>query len=56
MKIPGILFNPITLIVVELKKLEVEGFGVYVDKSTMEMDKLFPAKNRFAAFVKERST
>ena len=48
-----ILFNLIILFVVELKKLEVEGFGVYVDKSTMEVDKLFPAKNCFAAFVKK---
>ena len=47
-----ILFNLIILFVVELKKLEVEGFGVYVDK-TMEVDKLFPAKNCFAAFVKK---
>ena len=37
----------------ELKKLEVEGFEVYVNKSTMEVDKLFPAKNCFAAFVKK---
>ena len=41
------------IIVVELKKLEAEGFGVYVDKTTMEVDKLFPAKNCFAAFVKK---
>ena len=33
--------------------MEAEGFGVYVDKSTMEVDKLFPAKNCFAAFVKK---
>ena len=41
------------IIVVELKKLEAEGFGVYVDKTTMEVNKLFPAKNCFAAFVKK---
>ena len=33
--------------------MEAEGFGVYVDKSTMEVDKLFRAKNCFAAFVKK---
>ena len=33
--------------------MEAEGFGVYVDKTTMEVDKLFPAKNCFAAFVKK---
>ena len=38
---------------VELKKLEEEGFGVYVDKSRMEQDKIFPIKNCFAAFVKK---
>ena len=48
-----ILFHLLIIIVVELKKLEVEGFGVYVDKTTMEVDKLFPAKNSFAAFVKK---
>ena len=26
---------------------------MYVDKSTIEVDKLFPAKNCFAAFVKK---
>ena len=41
------------LILVELKKLEDEGFGVYVDKSQMEHDKIFPIKNCFAAFVKK---
>ena len=41
------------IIVVELKKLEAEGFGVYVDKTTTEVDKLFPAKNCFVAFVKK---
>ena len=49
----GILFQQLIIIVVELKKLEAEGFGVYVDKTTMEVDKLFPAKNCFAAFVKK---
>ena len=39
--------------IVELKKLEEEGFGVYVDKSRMEQDKIFPIKNCFAAFVKK---
>ena len=48
-----ILFQQLIIIVVELKKLEAEGFGVYVDKTTMEVDKLFPAKNCFAAFVKK---
>ena len=38
---------------VELKKLESEGFGVYVDKIQMEEDKIFPSKNCFAAFVKK---
>ena len=33
--------------------MEAEGFGVYVDKTTMEVNKLFPAKNCFAAFVKK---
>ena len=46
-------FNLIILFVIELKKMEVEGFGVYVDKTTMEVDKLFPAKNCFPAFVKK---
>ena len=49
----GILFEPFIIIVVELKKLEAEGFGVYVDKTTMGVDKLFPANNCFAAFVKK---
>ena len=48
-----ILFQQLIIIVVELKKLEAEGFGVYMDKTTMEVDKLFPAKNCFAAFVKK---
>ena len=48
-----ILFEQLIIIVVELKKLEAEGFGVYMDKTTMEVDKLFPAKNCFAAFVKK---
>ena len=48
------LFIYFTLfILVELKKLEEEGFGVYVDKSRMETDKIFPIKNCFAAFVKK---
>ena len=38
---------------VELKKFEEEGFGVYVDKSQMEHDKIFLIKNCFAAFVKK---
>ena len=38
---------------VELKKLEEEGFGVYVDKNRMEQDKIFPIRNCFAAFVKK---
>ena len=42
----------IFLLLVELKKLQSEGFGVYVDKSTMECDKIFPTKQCFAAFVK----
>ena len=37
---------------VELKKLQSEGFGIYVDKSTMECDKIFPTKQCFSAFVK----
>ena len=37
---------------VELKKLQSKGFGVYVDKSKMEIDKIFPTKQCFAAFVK----
>ena len=41
------------LISVELKKLDSEGFGVYIDKNRMENDKIFPSKNCFAAFVKE---
>ena len=41
------------LIAVELKKLECEGFGVYIDKNRMENDKIFPSKNCFAAFVKK---
>ena len=48
-----ILFEQLIIIVVELKKLEAEGFGVYVDKTTMEVDKFFPAKKCFAAFVKK---
>ena len=32
--------------------MQAEGFGVYVDKSTMEVDKIFPSKQCFAAFVK----
>ena len=32
------------LIAVELKKLECEGFGVYIDKNRMENDKIFPPK------------
>ena len=49
-----ILFIYFTLLIlVELKKLEEEGFGVYVDKSRMEKDKIFPIKNCFAAFVKK---
>ena len=35
-----------------MKKLQSEGFGVYVDKSKMESDKIFPTKQCFAAFVK----
>ena len=35
-----------------MKKLQSEGFGVYVDKSKMEIDKIFPTKQCFAAFVK----
>ena len=41
------------LIAVELKKLDCEGFGVYIDKNRMENDKIFPSKNCFAAFVKK---
>ena len=41
------------LIAVELKKLECEGFGVYIDKNRMENDKIFPSRNCFAAFVKK---
>ena len=41
------------LIAVELKKLDSEGFGVYIDKNRMENDKIFPSKNCFAAFVKK---
>ena len=41
------------VITVELKKLQAEGFGVYVDKNRMEEDKIFPSKNCFAAFVKK---
>ena len=41
------------LISVELKKLDSEGFGVYIDKNRMEDDKIFPSKNCFAAFVKK---
>ena len=48
-----ILFEQLIINVVELKKLEAEGFGVYMDKTTMEVDKLFPAKNCFAAFFKK---
>ena len=39
------------LIAVELKKLECEGFGVYIDKNRMENDKIFPSRNCFAAFI-----
>ena len=41
------------LISVELKKLDPEGFGVYIGKNRMEIDKIFPSKNCFAAFVKK---
>ena len=53
LKYGRILFEILIIIVDELKKLEAEGFGVYIDKTTMEVDKLFPAKNCFAAFVKK---
>ena len=33
--------------------MEAEGSGAYMDKTTIEVDKLFPAKNSFAAFVKK---
>ena len=36
-----------------MKKLDCEGFGVYIDKNRMENDKIFPSKNCFAAFVKK---
>ena len=41
------------LISVELKKLDSEEFGVYIDKNRMENDEIFPSKNCFAAFVKK---
>ena len=43
----------IIIFTVELKKLETEGFGVYINKNYMERDKLFPQKNCFSAFVKK---
>ena len=46
--------NNITILIsVELKKLDSEGFGVYIDKNRMENDKLFPSNNCFPAFVKK---
>ena len=47
------MINLKCVITVELKKLQAEGFGVYVDKNRMEEDKIFPSKNCFAAFVKK---
>ena len=46
------LYKHIFFHTVELKKLQSEGFGVYVDRSRMEIDKILPNKQCFAAFVK----
>ena len=41
------------LIAVELKKLECEGFGVYIDKNRMENDKIFPSKKLLCCICQE---
>ena len=41
-----------TYIADELLKLHAEGLGVYVDKATMERDKVLHARKCFSAFIK----
>ena len=36
---------------VELKKLEGEGFGRYVDRNLMQQDKLLPANACLSVFI-----
>lgn len=36
----------------ELKKLEAEGFGRYVDRTEMQKDKILPANNCYSVFIK----